>query len=198
MARPFAKPGASMPAPPARPRILKTLADFGPLVVFFVTYKLAGLMPATLVLMATTGLAFLLLYRLERRLPVVPLFTLVIVAVFGGLSLWLKDATFIKMKPTIIQALFALILVIGDLVGKAPLKGLLGEAFALDAAGWRKLGRRYAAFFALLAIANEIVWRWGSEALWVDFKVFGLTGAMLIFSLAQIPLIRRHQIPAAD
>ncbi|MEZ5831006.1 MAG: septation protein A [Dongiaceae bacterium] len=176
---------------------VKYLVDWGPLAAFFVTFKFGGLMQATAVLIVVTAVLTGLGYVLMRRIQPMPLVTLVVVGIFGGLTIWLQDETFIKMKPTIILGLFAAVLIGGLIAGKSLLKSLMGSALELDDTGWRKLTLRFALFFAAMAVLNEVVWRTQSTDLWVDFKVFGILGLNLVFMLTQIPLIKRHQIDSA-
>jgi intracellular septation protein len=173
---------------------LKHLVDWGPLIAFFVTFKIGGLMPATAVLIAVTAVLTGLGYFLTRKIQPMPLVTLAVVGIFGGLTIWLQDETFIKMKPTIILGLFAVVLIGGLAIGRPPLKFLMGSALELDEAGWRKLTLRFALFFAATAALNEIIWRTQSTDLWVNFKVFGILGLNLLFMATQIPLIKRHQL----
>lgn len=181
------------PAAPRRaPRWLKPMVEYGPLAVFFATYVGSGLMPATGALIAATFVALALSLAFARRLPWLPLVTATIVGVFGGLTLWLNDDTFIKMKPTVVQALFAVVLLGGLAVGRPLLKLVLGTAWPMDETGWRRLTFRYGVFFAAMAGLNELVWRTQSTDVWVAFKVFGLIGLTLLFSLAQAPLMSRH------
>jgi intracellular septation protein len=176
------------------PKWVKPAVDFGPLLAFFAAYKLSGLMAATLILMLATAIAVTLGFWATRRIAAVPLVTLGFVAILGGLTLWFKDETFIKMKPTIVQLLFALIL-FGGLVFKRPtLKYVLGEALQMTETGWRQLSLRFALFFTGMAVLNEIVWRSFPTDLWVDFKVFGILGLTLLFGIAQAPMMRRHTI----
>lgn len=180
--------------PQNTPKWIKPVVDFGPLLVFFIAYKMGGLMPATLALIIATLVALAVGYWATRRLALMPLVTAVIVTIFGGLTLWLQNDIFIKMKPTIVQAFFALIL-FGGLVLKRPtLKFVLGEALRLTDAGWRHLTLRFALFFSAMAILNEIVWRNVAEETWIDFKVFGILGLTMLFSLSQVPLMKRHMI----
>ncbi|MGH6893696.1 MAG: septation protein A [Dongiaceae bacterium] len=172
---------------------VKPLVDWGPVIAFFITFKLAGLMNATIVLIVATTVLTCLGYFLTRKIHPMPVVTLVVVGTFGGLTLWLQDETFIKMKPTIILGLFAAVLAGGLLMGKSLLKSLMGSALELDDAGWRKLTLRFTLFFLATAVLNEIVWRTQSTDLWVDFKVFGILALNLLFLLTQIPLIKRHQ-----
>ena len=127
-----------------------------------------------------------------------PLITAGVIGIFGGLTLWLQDETFIKMKPTIIQFLFGLVLIVGLLLDRLFLKSLLGVAWNILDEGWRILTLRLSAFFFFSAILNEIVWRTQSTDFWVNFKVFGLMGITLIFFLFQAPLFRRYVIENKD
>ncbi|HVJ34851.1 MAG TPA: septation protein A [Terriglobia bacterium] len=171
---------------------LKYAVDYGPILAFFIAYKMAGLMAATLTLMIATALATLLLYIMQRRLAIMPIITMLVVGTFGGLTLWLHDDTFIKMKPTVIQGLFALILFGGLILKKPLIRYIMGSTLQMDDDGWRSLSLRFACFFAAMAVLNEIVWRTQPESIWIDFKVFGIIGLTLLFILTQIPLILRH------
>lgn len=179
------------------PKWLKPTVDFGPLVVFFGAYYIAGLMAATGALMAATVIALGLSLAIERRVPVMPLVTAAIVGVFGGLTLWLNDDTFIKIKPTIVMSLLAAVLLGGLAIGRPLLKPLLGAAWPMNDKGWRSLTFRFSLFYVALAVLNEIVWRTQSEEFWVTFKVFGITGLTLIFAIAQAPLMTRNKISDA-
>ena len=172
---------------------VKHLVDWGPLIAFFVAFKVGGIMQATAVLIVVTTVLTGLGYLLMRKIQPMPIVTLVVVGVFGGLTIWLQDETFIKMKPTIILSLFAAVLIGGLVIGKPPLKFLMGSALELDDDGWRKLTLRFALFFLVTAAINELVWRTQSTDLWVNFKVFGILVLNVLFMLTQIPLIKRHQ-----
>jgi intracellular septation protein len=175
------------------PGWLKPAVDYGPLAVFFASYLAFGLMAATAVLIAVSLAALPLAWLLERRVPLVPLITAAIVAVFGGLTLWLQDETFIKMKPTIVQALFAVVLLSGLAFGRPLLKPLLGAVMPpMSERAWRQFTLRYALFFLAMAGLNELVWRTQSTDFWVTFKVFGLPGMTILFILAQIPFVGRE------
>ncbi len=176
------------------PRWLKPTVDYGPLAVFLLVYIKSGLLAATGALIAATAVALALSLWAERRVPWVPLTTAVVVGIFGGLTLWSGDETFFKMKPTIVQALFAAVLLGGLAFGRPLLKPLLGTAWPMDEAGWRQLSLRFALFFAVMAALNEAVWRTQSTDVWVTFKVFGLIGLTLLFSIAQMPLMMRHRL----
>jgi intracellular septation protein len=172
---------------------LKALIEFGPLAAFGITYVIAGIFWATGVVMVTSVMALAASWSQFGRLLPVPLMTAVMVVVFGGLTFWLNDPRFIKIKPTIIHLLFAGMLFFGLVTRRPFLKLLLGEAFNLTEEGWRKLTLRWAVFFLALAALNEIVWRSLSEAAWVNFKVFGILGLSLVFAVAQVGLIKRHE-----
>jgi len=182
----------SVTSPPP-PRWLQPAVDYGPLAVFFVVYLAAGLMAATAAVIGASLLALALAWTLQRRVPLIPLITAAVVAVFGGLTLWLQDETFIKMKPTIVQALFAAIL-LGGLVFRRPLlKPLLGAVMPpMSDRAWGQLTLRYALFFIAMALLNEVVWRTQSTDLWVSFKVFGLPVLTILFIASQLPFLNRH------
>ncbi|GIK99787.1 MAG: putative intracellular septation protein A [Alphaproteobacteria bacterium] len=170
--------------------------DYGPLAVFFAAYFMADLLTATAALMVATAAALALSLAVRRKVPLLPVITAAIVGVFGGLTLWLEDETFIKMKPTIIQAIFAAVLLGGLALGRPLLKPLLGAALPpMDDAGWRRLTLRYGLFFIAMAALNEAVWRTQSTDFWVTFKVFGIVALTLVFGVAQVPLITRHRLP---
>lgn len=187
-------PRDSAPDPTA-PNPLACLAiEAGPLVVFFVTNAKAGIFAATAAFMGAILASLAGSWLLERRIPTMPLVTAVFVLVFGGLTLILRDEVFIKLKPTIVNGLFAAILIGGLLAGRSFLKPLMDSALRLDEEGWRLLTWRWAFFFVFLAIANEVVWRTWSTDAWVTFKVFGIMPLTIVFVLAQMPLIQRHQL----
>jgi intracellular septation protein len=188
---PRAAPGRE---PRAEPAWLRPAADYGPIAVFFIAYVMADLLWATGALMAATAVALAMSLAVARRVPLMPLITAGVVAVFGGLTLALQDDTFIKMKPTIVQILFAAILLGGLAFGRPLLKPLMGTAWSMDDQGWRKLTFRFGLFFLAMAGLNEAVWRTQSTDVWVSFKVFGLLGLTLLFALAQTPLMRRHHL----
>ena len=176
------------------PRWLKPTVDYGPLAVFLLVYLKTDILTATGALMAAAALALALSLWAARRVPWMPLVTAVVVGIFGGLTLWSGDDTFIKMKPTIVQAMFSAALLGGLAFGRPLLKPLLGAAWPMDEIGWRRLSLRFGSFFAAMAVLNEAVWRTQSTDVWVMFKVFGLMGLTLLFSLAQVPLMTRHHL----
>lgn len=177
----------------ATPRWLRPAVDYGPLAAFFLTYLLYGLMAATAVVVVASVAALVAAWAIERRVPLIPLITAAVVAVFGGLTLWLQDETFIKMKPTIVQVLFAAIL-LGGLAFRRPLlKPLLGAMMPpMSERAWGQFTLRYALFFLAMALLNEFVWRTQSTDWWVTFKVFGLPVLTILFIVSQMPFISRH------
>lgn len=174
------------------PKWLKPAVDFGPLAVFLGLYWLKGLLPATAGLMAATAVALVLSYVFTRKVALMPVVTAAVVGVFGGLTLWLNDETFIMMKPTIVYGLFAAVLGGGLALNRPTVKAVLGEALHLDDDGWRALSLRFCLFFLGMAILNEVVRRVASMDTWVLWKVPGSMALTFIFMLFQMPLIRRH------
>ena len=175
-------------------RWLGPLVDYGPSVIFFVAYYMTNLFIATASIMVATILALIFSYVVERRIPIIPLTTAGIIGIFGGLTLWLNDETFIKMKPTIIQIIFGLILVGGLLVKRLLLKSLMGSTWQMTDEGWRVLTLRFSFFFFLSATLNEAIWRTQSTDFWVNFKVFGFLGLTIVFIVTQLPLLKRFAI----
>jgi len=180
-----------------RAPLLKLLIEIGPLAIFFFANSRWGIFTATAIFMVAIMFSLALSYALERKLPVMPLVTAVVVLVFGGLTLALNDELFIKLKPTIVNALFAAALFGGLAFGRSLLQPVFGTVFELTAEGWRKLTWRWALFFVLLAVLNEVVWRSFDTDTWVSFKVFGIVPLTVIFSLAQMPLLARHRPQAS-
>lgn len=189
--------------------LLKLALELGPLLVFFfansrgewIAEKLPALVSlggpifiATALFMVATGVALLASWLLTRTLPIMPLVSGIVVFVFGALTLFLQNETFIKMKPTIVNALFAAVLLGGLAFGKSLLGYVFDSAFKLDAGGWRKLTLRWGLFFIFLAVANEVVWRTFSTDTWVAFKVWGIMPITIIFTMSQMPLIMRHTV----
>lgn len=183
------------PVKQANGQIVKLALDFGPLLLFFVINALYGIYAATAIFMVATAAALIASRVLHGRFAPMPLITGLFVLLFGGLTLYLQDETFIKIKPTAIYLLLAGVLVAGLLVGRPLLKLLMGEAFDLTDEGWRKLTYRWAGFFVALAVCNEIVWRNFSTDTWVSFKVFGLVPLTFLFALSQIGLLQRYAKP---
>jgi len=174
------------------PGWLRPAVEYGPIAAFFIAYYLADLFVATASIMVATALALTLSYIVERRIPMMPLITAGIVGIFGGLTLWLQDESFIKMKPTIIQAIFGTILIAGLLAKRLFLKTLMGAVWKITDEGWRVLTVRFSLYFFLMGALNEAVWRTQSTDVWVNFKVFGLMGLTFVFIMMQLPLLKRY------
>ncbi|MBX9465000.1 MAG: septation protein A [Aquamicrobium sp.] len=189
--------------------LLKLALELGPLLVFFFanargeslieTWPALGslggpLFLATGLFMVATAISLSVSWLLIRSLPIMPLVSGVVVFVFGALTLWLQDEVFIKMKPTIVNTLFGVVLLGGLFFGRSLLGYVFDSAFRLDAEGWRKLTLRWGLFFFFLALANEVVWRNFSTDFWVAFKVWGIMPITLAFTFSQMPLIMRHAL----
>ena len=192
------------------PPLLKLALELGPLLVFFFANargdSLIESFPvlaqigepiflATALFMVATVIALAVSWSMTRTLPMMPLISGIVVLVFGALTLWLHNDTFIKMKPTIVNTLFGAILLGGLLFGKSLLGYVFDSAFKLDAEGWRKLTFRWGLFFIFLAVVNEVVWRNFSTDAWVSFKVWGIMPITVVFTLLQMPLIQKHTLP---
>ena len=172
----------------------KLLIDIGPLAVFFYFYSKNGLQDSILPFMIATIISVLFSYILEKKIPIMLTVGAASVLVFGSLTIYFDNDIFFKMKPTIINILFAVILYGGIILKKSLLKYLLGAALQLEEKGWKILTQRWIGFFIALAILNEIVWRTQSTDLWVNFKVFGILPITFIFTMTQFPLIKKYQI----
>ncbi len=175
-------------------QLLKFVVELGPLVVFFLTNARAGIFWGTGLFIAATLVSLAASRLLFGRIPIMPLVSAGVVVVFGGLTLWLQDELFIKLKPTIVNAIFAAVLFGGLLSGRSLLSYLFGDVFALTAEGWRKLTFRWACFFVFLALLNELAWRLLTTDQWVTFKVFGIMPITMLFALAQMGLLQRHAL----
>ena len=189
--------------------MLKLVLELGPLIVFFFANargaQIAAAFPAlsslggpifiaTALFMAATIISLVVSYAIARTVPIMPLVSGAVVMVFGLLTLYLKDDTFIKMKPTIINTLFGIILLVGLYFGKSFLKIVFDAAFQIDETGWKKMTFRWGLFFLFLAVINEIVWRNTSTDTWVTFKVWAVMPITLLFTFSQLPLIMKHSL----
>ena len=193
--------------------MLKLVLELGPLIVFFFANargaQIAAAFPAlsslggpifiaTALFMAATIISLVVSYAIARTVPIMPLVSGAVVMVFGLLTLYLKDDTFIKMKPTIINTLFGIILLVGLYFGKSFLKIVFDAAFQIDETGWKKMTFRWGLFFLFLAVINEIVWRNTSTDTWVTFKVWAVMPITLLFTFSQLPLIMKHSLNEKD
>jgi len=176
------------------PQVRRSVLDFGPLLLFFVAYRLFDLYAATATIMVAAVVAAALGWWFDRKLHPIPLATAFIVLVFGGLTLYLNDKIFIKMKPTIIYALFAAVLWGGLLFNRPLVKFVFGPAMTLSDASWRTLSLRFGVFFLAMAILNELIWRNFSEGFWVGYHVFGAIALTVLFCASQVPFLLKRQI----
>ncbi|MFC3182588.1 inner membrane-spanning protein YciB [Cypionkella sinensis] len=187
--------------------MVKLALELGPIVLFFAGFRYvkdrtfhilgtdySGFLVMTAVFVVLIIATTALLWKLTGMLSKMQIMTLVLVIVMGGLSVWLKDERFIKMKPTLLYLAFAITLGIGLLRGESYLKLVMEETLPLHPEGWMILTRRLCAFFFALAIANEAVWRLLSTDAWVNFKTFGLTAALFLFFISQSAVLSRYAI----
>jgi intracellular septation protein len=172
--------------------------DLAPLGAFFIAYRTLGLEAATACIIVFSLFSLGYTYYKERRIAPMPLISGIAITLLGGLTLYLQDESFIKIKPTLVNALFGGLLLGGLLLGKPTMKYLLDHAFQMDDAGWRKLTFRWGLFFFALAALNEYIWRNFSTDFWVDFKVFGMFALTMAFTLFQLPLIKRHMLEESE
>jgi intracellular septation protein len=183
-----------------RPQLIKLGLELGPLVVFFIVNGRADIFTATAWFMGAMAVSLLLSWLVLKKVAVMPLVTGVVVLVFGGLTLWLQDDTFIKMKPTIVNTLFGTVLLGGMVFRQSLLKLVFGEVYKLRPEGWQVLTLRWGLFFIFLAVLNEVVWR-GADAylepkaatdFWVAFKVWATMPITVVFSMLQIPVLNKY------
>ncbi len=187
------------PQEPSRPPALpKFLLEFGLLVLFFVLNKTQGIVPATGGFLVAALVAFPFAWRLERKLPLMLFLSTLAIGIFGGLTWWLKDDFFIKIKPTVFSLGVAAFLLAGLAKGKLFLVDLFGASLRLTDQGWRQLTVRYSLFFVAIAALNELIWRSFSVDTWVTFKVFGILPLTFVFIVLQLGLMKRHALPDED
>lgn len=202
------KPAAPAMAGDPKQQIIKLVLELGPLVVFFIVNARAEdlltrfpvltqwftqpIIFATAVFMVAMAIALAVSWLVLKRIAIMPLVTGVVVLIFGGLTLWYQDPTFIKLKPTIVNVLFGGVLLGGLPFGQTMLKYVFGEVYRLTEKGWTVLSLRWGLFFLVLAVLNEIVWRTQSDDFWVAFKVWGIMPITLIFSMFQIPALTKY------
>jgi len=177
--------------------LIKFVTDFGPLLVFFLFYYKSGkdLKVAIPPFIVATIISLLIVWILEKKIPMVPLLSGILITLFGGLTIYFNNPIFIYVKPTIINILFGLALLLGKFFTDEPiLKKILGKTMPLTDQGWKILNTRWMFFFFALAMINEAVWRTQTEEFWVNFKVWGMIPITFIFTVFQINLINKHKI----
>ena len=174
--------------------LFKMALDLGPLLIFFAANAIGGIFTATFVFMLAMTASIAITFAIERKVSPMALLTFALVLIFGGLTLWLSNENFLKIKPTILYSMFAAVLVGGLAFNRLFIKYLLGQTMQLADPAWRALTWRWSIFFLMLAIVNEFVWRNTSTDTWVAFKVWGVFPLTLLFALSQTPFIARHQI----
>ncbi len=172
----------------------RPLIEFAPLLLFFVTNYFAGIFWGTSVLILATIISLGLIWHLDRRVPIIAALGCVAVAFFGGLTLIFEDEFFIKIKPTIISGFLAMMIFIAQILGKQPMKVLLGKQVSLTTKGWNYLAIVWISMFVVTAVTNEIAWRSLSTDAWVSFKAFGLTGISLIFAVISVPIMTKFSV----
>lgn len=176
---------------------IKPLIEFGSLIAFFVAFRIGGIYAATVTFMIAHPLSMLAAKKLLGHIAKMQWFTLVVVLLMGGLTLYLQDETFVKMKLTVINGLFAAILLFGLATGRLFIKNLMDSAFDMPDEGWRMMTRNYALFLAGMALVNEFIWRSYSTEIWVNFKTFGYMGALIVFTIIQMPFLMKY-MPEED
>ena len=176
------------------PPLLKLALDLGPLLLFFFANWAWGIFVATAVFMAAMVVSISIGFFVERKFSPMPLFTGALVLVFGGLTLWFADKTFIKIKPTILYTGFAVVLISGLAMNRLFIKNLLSMSFNLPDHAWRVLTWRWALFFLANAVANEIIWRNATDSQWIAYKIWAVVPLTVLFAFAQTPFLLRHQI----
>lgn len=174
------------------PQIRKLVLDMGPLFLFFATFQYAGIFAATGIFMVAAVASVALGWHFEKKLSPIPLITAILVLIAGGLTLYLRNDVFIKMKPTVLYVIFGATLLGGLRFNRLFIKYVFAEAFDLTEQGWRGLTWRWGSFFLILAALNEVVWRNTTTATWVTFKVWGIISLIFLFALAQTPFLLKH------
>jgi len=175
-------------------QLLKFIVELGPLVVFFLVNSRAGIFWGTGCFIVATIISLIASRFLFGRVPVMPLVSGAVVLIFGGLTLYLQDELFIKLKPTIVNGIFATVLFGGLMFGHSLLRYLFGDVFSLTEEGWKKLTFRWACFFVFLALLNEFAWRFLTTDQWVSFKVFAIMPITMVFAMSQVGLLQRHAL----
>lgn len=177
---------------------MKLITEFIPLIVFFVLYKLYDIQTATIGILIATLIMLPIVYFRDKQIPTMLLVTAVMVAIFGGLTIYLDDPHFIMIKPTIINMMFASVLIGGVIIKKPLIKYIMQHAFEMEDKYWLKFSLRWGLFFIFIAVLNECIWRNFSEEFWVNFKVFGMLTLSIVFTMSQVPFLNTHAKMVTD
>lgn len=174
--------------------MLRFIIEIGPLIAFLLAYKFIGIIAATAIIVVVTIISTIVTFKIDKKISVVPLCTAVMVVIMGGLTIFTGNVTFIKMKPTILNIIFAMVLYGGTFFKKGLLKHIFGNSMEMSETHWMVFSQRWAWFFLMLAGLNEIVWRNFSENTWVYFKAFGIITLTTIFLFTQLPFLSKHGV----
>jgi len=172
--------------------MIKLLLEFGPLVVFFATYKYSNIYMATLWMVSVTSISLVISYMIDKKISMPLLISGSVLLMSGCITLLSGNPMYIKMKPTIVYMVFCGILSFGVLNNKPFIKNLLGNIFVMEDKYWLVLSKRFAMYFFMMAVINEVVWRNYSESFWVNFKVFGAVPITFVFILMQLPFLQKY------
>lgn len=173
--------------------MFKLLLEFGPVVVFFATYKYADIFKATLYMVIVTSASLVISYLIDKKLSLPLMISGFILLVSGGVTLFSGDPSYIKMKPTIVYAIFTLAIYIGYWKNNPLLKNIMGGVISMNHSHWMTFSLRFGHYFLFMAITNELIWRNFSENFWVNFKVFGALPITMIFFITQVPFLMRNK-----
>jgi len=174
--------------------MIKFLTEFAPLVAFFIGYRIDGIMGATIYMLVASIVGLSVSYAIEKKVNTITLVSAILLSISAGLTIFTGNAIFIKMKPTVLYVVFAVIFLITLFKGQPAIKYVIGHAIALrEERNWQALNLRCMIFFIVMAIANELVWRNFDESVWVSFKVFGAVPLIFLFIMLQVPYIMKHR-----
>ncbi len=178
--------------------MLKLLVEFGPIVVFFASYKLSNIFQATVLMLIVTLVGLIVSYIIDGKISVPLLISSGVLIGTASITIFSGDSAFIKMKPTLVFAIFSIILFVGVARGQGLVKYVLGSAIEMSDQAWLSLSLRFAVYLLFSAILNEYIWRNYTESFWVNFKVFGFAPMTMVFVALQIPFLLKHQKQKID
>lgn len=174
--------------------LVKYITELLPLIIFFLLYKSSGIFYATVGIIVASLVTTLISFFINKKISYMPLITCLVLAIFGGITIYSGDTKYIKMKPTIINVLFSLVLIVGVICKKGLIQYILGGSIKMTNDIWIIFSKRWAYFFLFIALLNEIIWRNFSENFWVNFKVFGIVILTIVFIVSQLGFIKKHHI----